>query len=48
MFVGMEALILKGVTMGEGAVVGAGSVVTQDVPRRAVVAGNPATVVREL
>nr|WP_272505012.1 DapH/DapD/GlmU-related protein [Salinibacter ruber] len=47
-FVGMEALILKGVTIGEGAVVGAGSVVTQDVPRRAVVAGNPATVVREL
>ena len=47
-FVGMEALILKGVTVGEGAVVGAGSVVTQDVPPRAVVAGNPAQVVREL
>jgi hypothetical protein len=47
-FVGMEALILKGVTVGEGAVVGAGSVVTQDVPPRTVVAGNPTTVVREL
>ncbi|MCS4149373.1 hypothetical protein GGP52_003085 [Salinibacter ruber] len=47
-FVGMEALILKGVTIGEGAVVGAGSVVAQDVPSRTVVAGNPATVVREL
>ncbi|PQJ36436.1 hypothetical protein BSZ35_11040 [Salinibacter sp. 10B] len=47
-FVGMESLILKGVTIGEGAVVGAGSVVTQDVPPRTVVAGNPATVVREL
>ena len=47
-FVGMEALILKGVTVGEGAVVGAGAVVTQDVPPRTVVAGNPATVVREL
>ncbi|MCS4086107.1 acetyltransferase-like isoleucine patch superfamily enzyme [Salinibacter ruber] len=47
-FVGMEALILKNVTVGEGAVVGAGSVVTQDVPPRTVVAGNPATVVREL
>ena len=47
-FVGMEALILKGVTIGEGAVVGAGSVVTQDVPPRTVVAGNPAQVVREL
>ena len=47
-FVGMEALILKGVTIGEGAVVGAGAVVTQDVPPRTVVAGNPAQVVREV
>ena len=47
-FVGMEALILKGVTVGTGAVVGAGAVVAQDVPPRTVVAGNPATVVREL
>ena len=47
-FVGMEALILKGVTIGDGAVVGGGSVVTQDVPPRTVVAGNPAQVVREL
>lgn len=47
-FVGMEALILKGVTVGEGAVVGAGSVVTQDVPPRTVVVGNPATEVRTL
>ncbi|MCS3668090.1 acetyltransferase-like isoleucine patch superfamily enzyme [Salinibacter ruber] len=47
-FVGMDALVMKGVTVGEGAVVGAGSVVTQDVPSRTVVAGNPATVVREL
>ncbi len=47
-FVGMDALILKGVTVGEGAVVGAGSVVTQDVPPRTVVAGNPAQMVREV
>ena len=47
-FVGMEALILKGVTVGEGAVVGAGSVVTQDVSPRTVVAGNPAQGVQEL
>lgn len=47
-FVGMEALVLKGVTIGEGAVVGAGAVVTQDVPPRTVVAGNPASVVRKL
>jgi acetyltransferase-like isoleucine patch superfamily enzyme len=39
---------MKGVTIGEGAVVGAGSVVTQDVLPRTVVAGNPAQVVREL
>jgi acetyltransferase-like isoleucine patch superfamily enzyme len=47
-FVGMDALVMKGVTLGEGAVVGAGSVVAQDVPSRTVVAGNPAQVVREL
>jgi len=47
-FVGMEALILKGVTIGEGAVVGTGAVVMQDVPPRTVVAGNPAEVVRSL
>ena len=47
-FIGMNALILKGVTLGEGCVVGAGSVVSRDVPPRTVVAGNPAQVVREL
>lgn len=39
--------ILKGVTIGEGAVVAAGSVVTHDVPKRALVAGNPAKVIKE-
>jgi acetyltransferase-like isoleucine patch superfamily enzyme len=47
-FVGMDSLILKGVTVGEGSVVGAGSVVSRDVPSGTVVAGNPATVVRDL
>jgi acetyltransferase-like isoleucine patch superfamily enzyme len=47
-FVGMDSLILKGVTVGEGSVVGAGSVVSQNVPPSTVVAGNPAQVVREL
>ena len=47
-FVGMNSLILKGVTVGTGSVVGAGSVVSQDVPPGTVVAGNPATVVAEL
>lgn len=44
-FVGTQALILKGVTVGRGAVVGAGAVVTRDVPPFSIVAGNPARVV---
>ncbi len=47
-WIGLRCVILKGVTIGEGAVVGAGSVVTRDVPDFSVVAGNPARVVREL
>jgi acetyltransferase-like isoleucine patch superfamily enzyme len=45
-WIGAKAIILKGVTIGEGAVVGAGSVVTKDVPDYAVVAGNPAKVIK--
>lgn len=47
-WIGMNVIILKGVTIGEGAVVGAGSVVTKDVPAWSVVAGNPAKVIRQL
>lgn len=47
-WIGFGASILKGVTIGEGAVIGANSVVTRDVPPFAVVAGNPARVVRQL
>lgn len=47
-WIGMRATILKGVSIGEGAVVGACSVVTRDVPPYAVVAGNPARVLRVL
>jgi len=47
-FIGMNCMVLKGVTIGQGSVIGAGSVVTKDVPPRAVVAGNPARIVREL
>jgi acetyltransferase-like isoleucine patch superfamily enzyme len=46
--IGSNATILCGVTIGENAVVGAGSVVTHDVPDRAVVAGNPARFLRWL
>lgn len=47
-WIGLNCLILKGVTIGRGAIVGAGSVVTKDVPAWTVVAGNPARVVKEL
>ncbi len=43
-WIGFNAIILKGVTIGEGAVVGAGAVVTHDVPPYTIVAGNPAVV----
>ena len=42
------AVVLKGVTIGEGAVVGSGSVVTRDVPDWTVVAGNPATIIKNI
>ena len=44
--IGSSVTILCGVTVGEQAIVGAGSVVTKDVPAHAVVAGNPARVLR--
>jgi UDP-2-acetamido-3-amino-2,3-dideoxy-glucuronate N-acetyltransferase len=46
--IGSGSTILSKVTIGEGALVGAGSVVTKDVPPNAVVAGNPARVLRYL
>lgn len=47
-WIGQDAVILKGVTIGKGAIVGAFSVVTRDVEPWTVVAGNPARVVRRL
>ena len=46
--IGSGATILSNVTIGEGAMVGAGSVVTRDVAAGAIVAGNPARVLRSL
>lgn len=45
-WLGYRAMVLSGVTVGDGAVVGAGAVVASDVPPYAIVAGNPARVVR--
>jgi acetyltransferase-like isoleucine patch superfamily enzyme len=47
-FIGMNALILKGVTLGAGCIVGAGSVVTKNVPPNTIVGGNPAKIIRRL
>jgi acetyltransferase-like isoleucine patch superfamily enzyme len=47
-WIGMNAVILKGVTIGENSVVAAGAVVTKSVPANVVVAGNPAVVVKQL
>lgn len=45
---GSNATILAGVTVGENAIVGAGSVVTKDVPPNTIVAGNPARIIRKI
>lgn len=45
-WIGFRAIILPGVTIGKGAVIGAGAVVAKDVPEYAVVVGNPGRVVR--
>lgn len=46
--IGMGSIIMPGVTIGEGSIVGAGSLVVKDVPSWAIVAGNPAKVVKML
>ena len=47
-FIGMNAVILKGVTVGNNVIIGAGSLVNKDVPDNCVVAGNPARVIMSL
>jgi acetyltransferase-like isoleucine patch superfamily enzyme len=46
-FIGAGAILMPGVQIGDDSIVAAGAVVTKDVPRGSIVAGNPATVIRE-
>ena len=47
-FIGARCIILKGVKIGDRSIIGAGSVVCNDVPSDCIVAGNPATIIRKL
>ena len=47
-WIGAGATILRGITIGENSVVGAGSVVTKDVPDNVIVAGNPAKIIKHI
>jgi len=46
--IGCMSVVLRGVTIGDGAIVGAGSIVTEDVPAWTIVTGNPARILREI
>lgn len=47
-FIGVNSVVLRNVTIGDYSIVGAGSVVMKDVPTNVVVAGNPARIIRKL
>ena len=47
-WIGDSAIICKGVTIGENSIIGAGAVVSRDIPPNTIAAGNPARVVKEL
>tara|TARA_B100000212_G_scaffold325142_1_gene286579 strand:- start:465 stop:860 length:396 start_codon:yes stop_codon:yes gene_type:complete len=47
-WIGDSAIICKGVTIGKNSIIGAGAVVTKDVPQNSIFAGNPAKLVKEL
>jgi acetyltransferase-like isoleucine patch superfamily enzyme len=47
-WIGLRVIILKGVTIGDGAIIAAGAVVTKDVPPMTIAAGNPAKIVKKL
>jgi maltose O-acetyltransferase len=46
-WIGTRAIILPGVTIGKGSIIGAGAVVTKNVPEYTIVAGNPARVIKQ-
>ena len=45
-WIGARVIILPGITIGDGSIIGAGSVVTKNVPNYSIVAGNPAKIIR--
>lgn len=47
-FIGMNCMIMKGVTIGDNAIIGAGSIVTKDIPANCVAVGNPCKIIRKI